>query len=532
MIKEDYNEPLIREDLKNIKDHAFVAPKEVYEIVDYMDGNQSYWIKRHMAERYAIRFEKPKNDKGEQEVVMIKDDLAVKMAIESGMQEIASLGTFKKIITETATLNRNTSFKFVNEATGEEDESVSDKIRELRDVAEFDLSLGRLDELSVGVGSSVMLVQVLGNNMYYSPMSVNNVFVGFSDHVYEGEIDTTGKRVSNKYDLQEASVIVLQMDAEYFVAYFGRSIKYPQGRMVTYHAKAWDNIPQVGGEDSTDYLTSEGQPANPLTVFQDEQGDYSTPEYPLVIWRGSTTGYNKFILPITDALYTESIEQDVACSRILTAALKSARGAWHFSREQGASSSLPANIDEGYGNLEPGQTVGLLHVPGQNIKEARETVERFGAYTSESNGVPSYKLNVNVQVPSGAALLEMNKPSALEREKRYKLNQSAMSEIFSIEKALISIETGQDFGDGVEQVWIVHPERAVKTDKEVLEEAKLAKDAGIKDDAEIVKDIIDGVETREEAEEYLGQLKKETPLSNGLAGFTQRAQAAQGNATQ
>ena len=532
MIKKDYNEPLIREDLKTLQNNALVAPSVAYQIVDYMDGNQNYWIKRSMAERFAVRFENKKDAKGIQTVMQIKDDLAVKMAIESNMQEVASFGLFKKIVKETANLNRNTSFKFVNES-GDEDENVSDVIRESREESNFDLSLGRLDELAVGVGSAAMLIQVLANKIEYSPINRSNVYAVFSDYIFDGDREATSQRVVNKMNLQEATCVIIQLSEKRHVAYFGRSLFYPQGRMVTYESEHWYKVPEVGSNLADDYV-DDGEIANPLTVYQDEKNDYSIPEYPLVLWYGYPTAYKKDLMPVDSSLYKECLEQDVSTSRALTAALKSARGAWHFSRENGASDAIPANIDEGFGQLQPGQTVGLLHVPGQNIDACLNAVEKFTAYISESYGVPAYKLSVsqNAQIPSGAALIELNKPSALVRETRYKLNKSGMEKIYQIEKALISIETGEDFGDGVEQVWTVHPEQVTKTNKEMLEEAKLAEDAGVKDKVQNVIDIIDGIETREQAEEYISNLAPAPVKSNGLTGFAQRAQEARGNATQ
>lgn len=522
MIKEDYNEPLIREDLESLQENASVAGDVVYSIVDYQDGNKLRWIRQAMAKRFAVRYIKKKDAKGEQQTYQVKDDKAVRMAIESGMFEVSSLGVFDKIIREVADLNRNTSFKFIDE-NGNENEDVSDKIREIREDANFDLSIGRLDELSVSCGSSAMLIQVLGNKMFYSPVSRNNIYVVYSDYVYDGERDALSQRSANRLDINEATAVIIDLGKEKHVAYFGRSLFYPQGRMVTYESSNWYSVPEVGTEDSNDYEI-DGEIANPLTVYQDEKGDYSLPEYPVVTWYGSANAYGKELMPVDSSLYYDSLEQDVAVSRTLTAALKSARGAWHFGRDQGASDAIPANIDEGLSKLEPGQTVGLLHVPGQNIDTCMGVTEKLSAYMSESYGVPAYKLSVsqNAQVPSGAALIELNKPSALTRETRYKLNKSGMSLLFAIEKCLISIETGEDFADGIEQVWTVHPELVTKTKKELYEEAKLAKESGIKDDLENIIDTIDGIETREQAQEYKNSLEIKEAPSNGLSSFTQR----------
>jgi hypothetical protein len=529
MINPSLNEPLYRQAVDNLTGAAESCPEKAYQIVDYMDGNDIFWIKSQMAERYAMRIEKVQNPKGETEVIQIKDQKAISQAMKSKMFEVNSLGVLNKIISETADLSRNTSFKYINTANGEEATAVAESIAFLRDEAAFSLSLARTDELSVGVGSSAMWIQVIGNQMVYNPVSRDNIFIAFSDRV----LQNNEYRPSKKFNIQEAAVVVIRLENSKYVAYFGRSEEYPQGRMVTYKSSSWDGIPDVGGDTYDEYVDEDGNIANPLTLNQDDQDDYTLPEYPVVIWRGDSKGYGKKLMPVNSSTYDQCLDLDVASSRIQTAANKSARGSWQILRDTAsASDQIPANIDEGFAVLGVGQSVNVLNISGADIQAAMEVFEKQAMYKLDAAGVPSYKMTVsqNVAIPSGVALVELNKPSAITRQTRAEINRAAMRMIFDIEKSLISLELGENYAEGVEQQWFVHPDSITKSTKETYEEAMLAEEAGLKDRVQNVVDTIDGIENRKEAEEYLAQLTpvvKEQPAPSGLAGFAQRAAQTQ-----
>jgi hypothetical protein len=214
------------------------------------------------------------------------------------------------------------------------------------------------------------------------------------------------------------------------------------------------------------------------------------------------------------------------------AANKGARGAWFFTNEAGASPNQPESFDEGVSKLEAGQSALVLSVDASNIDSASKVNADVTAYLANSYSVPPYQMpsgqatgtRAVTGIPSGIALVELNRPLTLQRQRRFKLNESSMDRVFHIETALASIEAGTDVAVDVVQKWQVLPVELHKTDTELLTELKAKQELGVVDAAQIVVETNDSIETREEAQAYLDELTPvvvATPQGNtgiGLPG--------------
>jgi hypothetical protein len=264
--------------------------------------------------------------------------------------------------------------------------------------------------------------------------------------------------------------------------------------------------------------------ANPLTVQQDESGDPTQPEIPVAIWRGSSNGIGSELMPVDSALYEQAKEIDLGMSRIMNAGLKADRGSWVVERAQGAPPLRSQPMDEGINALEPDQSLSVVSVPSSNVAEGREVVEAAAQYVASANGVPSYEVSVGTkqQIPSGVALLEMAKPANNLRQTRWTINRDNMDRIFEIEKALASMENGTETGAGVDQVWEVGPFQISETEMERLQILKELKGMGIKDNADILIEIDESVDSREDAERVLSELTPAAPAQPQTGGALAR----------
>lgn len=478
--------------------------EDVTEALDYHDGNDIEHIEKKMAERFATELVKEKDPITGAEKVYVRKTLAAqKAAIRHGLLETVVYGMTRKVTGVVATLMENSEFSFIRDE--EVDEEFKKDITKDRQDGSFDLKLGRIDEMSVLTGSAAGLVQVLGGKFDYPPIAADKIWMLFNDTIIQDDEE----RPTNKLEIEDAVCVIVQVDVEKFAAYYGRSAKHPDGRFVTYEGTTWEAIPDGDVVSDGDHTNDDGTMSNPLTVWQNTNKDYSTPEYPIFTWYGSPQSVGKDIMPISLSLYDVSKEIDLSASRTLMSANKNARGMIFFTNDAGASPNQPDSFDEGVNMLGAGQGALVLTVPSSNIDTAQKVNADVAANLANSYAVPPYHMPQSmgaIQVPSGTALFELNRPLNQQRQRRYKLNQSGMDRVFRIETALASIENGSTVSEGVVQRWSVLPPELHKQDIDLLNELKLKKELGTVDAAQIVVESNDDVEDREEAEKYLADL--------------------------
>ncbi len=482
-------------------------------ILDYHDGNDIQHIKVKMAERYASEITRTENSAtGEPTYNSVKTKESQVAAIKNNLYEVVTKGMTRKIATNVARLFENSTFKYVT--NGLPDPEFTAVMSEARKDGSFNLRASRMDEISVVTGSSAMLVQVLNNKLNYQPMAQDKIWIVFGNAI------KTGARYSavDILNIEDALTVIIQLDKDSYVAYFGRSDVYPNGRMVKYKASAWHKAPsltpdakdkeaQAIAASAEDYEI-DGVIYNPLTYWQDKSEDYSSPEYPVITWQGSPAGVGNCILPTQTSLYESSKEIDLSASRTSMSANKAARGAWFFTSTDGATNE-PTSFDEGVKTLEEGQSALVLSVPAGNIKTA-DTINNSNAnYLSDQWGIPAYLLAVgeNTTVPSAVALLELNRPAVMMQNKRAAINEESVDRLFDIEVALVSIETAKEVAADTEQIWEVSSLEVLQTKTELLNELKIEKDMGLIDNTGILLRLSNGLTTKEQAEEFLATIK-------------------------
>ncbi len=497
---------LTRKHLKDISKKAVSGGAVVSSIIDYIDGNQRTHTQDLYVKRYCRRITKAKDGEGDStgDLFYADPDLSRKAAVDSELVEVVVLDSMNKIVRVTASLNRDTEYKYTKD-NGEEAEEFAKDITQARQDGGYLLKLGRLDELSVATGSSAILVQVLGSKLDYQPLQSDRVYIVHNTSIMEGSLE----RPTNFLDIEEATVIIVDLGVvnnseSSFIAYYPRSDEYPKGRMVKYNAAKWSDIPNVGQQNADDTVDSKGELTNPLTALQDSAKDWAIPEIPIALWKGNVNGVGEELLPTSATLYKNDIEVNLAACRALTANIKSATGMVVVSKDVGASPVMPKGISEATTILNAGQSVNVLQVPAANSAVLMDTIEKIVAYMSEAFGVPAYKTTISsdTTVPSGVALKELNKPEERTRQARANINRQNIDRIFKIEVGLAAIDNkSPDFGKGIIQTWTVNKESFAMSELDVIAvQEKELNTLKIKDVNDIAKERIPSLANATDAE--------------------------------
>ncbi len=532
---------LTRVHIEDPQNYAVTVDPIVGEMVDSLDGNSRTYIEEKMAARFATRIER-REDKvtGTEGEFLARSNAAKEAAIEYGLLEVCGLFTFNRIVREWASLwTEGVTYKY-----DPDNDAFDEELQAARQVGGRNLVMGRVDELASAVGSSSVLVQVLGSELNYQAITRDKITVIFGETITEGDTE----RPVNPLNIEEATLVVVQLDSDVtsgntqYVAYYGRSDKYPQGRQAKYWAKSWDQIPEVdaGGEDVIDYMANETDVANPMTLWQIQQGKQAvTPEYPIATWLGSTSGYGSELMPVTDGLYMQCKEFDLGASRILLSALKSARGVFAFNQGETAGNSIPESISEGDAVIPPDTNITTHYIPAVNSKDAMEVLVNLAAQTSEAFQVPAYRmgLTANITIPSGAALRELNRPLIRLRNSRTEINRTEVARMFDIERILASMENSSATGEGITEIWEPDELQFSVSELERIQAAREKVEAGFADVNQVVEEVFPHLDTQEKVDNWVGEIEARKPeppapapqpVARGAAGLRQRRAAAQG----
>lgn len=490
-----------------------------------LSGQQHAQIRRKMAERFATVVERMTDaESGKTTSHILRTKPAAEAAIRLGLMEVASIWLYQRINRERATLHSYGA----NYAYDPASDSFAADLAEMRDAAGRSIQCQRLDWGACGLGSTALLVQVLGDRLSYQSLDPDKIWIAFADEIEDVE---TGVRPTNRREIDEASCVVVALAGTddkargKYAAIYGASAKYPRGRQVTYYATSWNQVPDVGSPDASDYADDSGI-ANPLTAWKQRQGDATLPEYPVITWVGEPIAAPT-LMPVSLGLWEQCAEIDLSMSRVLMSGLKGARGLFEIHREMGASLVLPENADEGVVVTEQGLT--LKHHPstGTAPKSAMEIIDAIALHTAASYGVPAYKMGINsqAQAPSGVALALLNQPLAEERQRRAELNRSQMARLFAVEMALVSSVEGSPVGAGVRETW---------TPKEVSQITDPTAEAmaqetwqrlGIASVERTAMALVDGIETVEQARNFVAEVRTETqPAAASPAPVAQTTQ--------
>ena len=401
-----------------------------------------------MVSRFARTIERTKDeDTGTVTTKMAgfsaKWDLAAKAAIQAGQYEICRLDLFGNITGATATLfsEPGQKYEYSNENAGK-------LITAKRIDAGTTLSDLRWDTVAVGVGSCALYLEVKGDKLTETEVRPTALWVIFAESILDDEHD----RSTDGMNIDEASLVIMQLAGEKYAAWWGPSKAYPVGRHCVYSAKKFSDIPKPEAKDGREYTISgeykEGvvgsdELANPLSLW----GGYSKtnpPVYPFSILYG--TPLSTGLLPTSTSLYKTGLEIDLLASVILGASGKGARGAQVLkSTADSDPSDVPDNTSEGLIVLGRGKELEFTGQTPLYSTYAMDVLSDQSKKIAATHHVPGYMAmdNDRTEVPSGIAIRRLNEPRLDYRRLRIEMNKASVARRWAVEKALLNATDGK-----------------------------------------------------------------------------------------
>jgi hypothetical protein len=214
------------------------------------------------------------------------------------------------------------------------------------------------------------------------------------------------------------------------------------------------------------------------------------------------------LLPLTGlSLYRDSVELDMAYSRIAQCAIKSARGV--FTLENPNGEVLPSNPDEGVVALRRDQKLGANAQPGSNSTAALEVVKQLHKAIAESWHVPSHEVMQDGTAPESGIAIALRSQDKIDfRRERYEINRHGAQRIWEIERALLSIGLNNYnlISPDIKQVWDCGQWAPPALGAEVVVELQAALAAGLIDQIEAIRRYY-RLATDDEAVQIYEQLK-------------------------
>lgn len=459
------------DDLKNFSNRELNEDK-ISKIITVLDGGGLDLLKENVKKRFATEVTKGTSLNEQTQITLdsqehngwtVKRDAAASLAIGAGLHTLGTTFGFKRINFSRATLfNAESNYSYSVDA-GTWQEALKDD----RSRAFHDRRMSRLDLLSCGIGSSFLYLSSSVKGFRYTPSDPSNIWICHHPEIYLDNILSD----SNNLDIDDATVVVIRVSGvteeggiskSNFIAIYGASDAYPNGRMVRYSSDNWSKIPNYG-EGGSDYTISGemmryptfDQLANPLTMHVTETNGISQVEYPIITWQMDQTADGTSLFPQSGTMLFDIVfDLDTELSRIVESGGRSARGAWIGT--SGNGEGFDKSFSEGETVAKINQDVKLLSHPASNAQAAQAIVMDALKHTAEAYNVPSHGVSTreNFQASSGFALTVLNEPLTRDRERRATINSSSMARKFQIEKAAINFSsTKQLIPYDVSETW-------------------------------------------------------------------------------
>ena len=435
--------------------------------------------------------------------------------VDAGMVPTIAAGFGAKITDALATLHTEPGQRFtLVHDTAKDTKEAQDLLDAHRDEGAFLSSVTKADERSVQVGSSAVMTSFSDDKLSYQALSPSDIRAYFADTIIDGD----QPRAVNKKDIEDATVVVIRLDqidvmTWSYLAIFGRSDIYPQGRHVTFRANnKTTDIPKPGDGNAQDYRIG-GELANPLSYYANLHPDEKLPEYPIAVIDGGVTE-SSGVMPTYSSLYEDSLEMDISASHLLSTSGDAARGTTVVTRnEQAAGKPLPRTL-RGQVSLEVG--MGIEHVPhgASESVAALEVHTKLMVEVGAGYGVPDYMIvseDYTVEASSGTALEAKTRSLKIKREKRVNFNRDRVTKIFDISKSLMGLfldpsTPGLSLLVACRQTWEAGELRLPENRNETAERVVKLMDKGVYDTVAAIR-IVYQLATDEEAIEEYDRMK-------------------------
>jgi len=370
-------------------------------------------------------------------------------------------------------------------AAGSEDtntEAASELLGDMRGERYID-ALVQADHESIWVASMPIFVEFVDGVLQYRVIDPGKYQILYEETIESNEI----VRPTNRCDIEDATCVVIDTGSlddhtNTYIAIFGRSLTYPNGRYVSFRTSGNGRevpAPFSSNEESIDCII-DGEIANPLSWYANQNPDLDVPEYPVgIIYSGLVRKEQLF--PVSDSLLQEALEADVAASHIRATSGDNAKGTRVFEKsEMGGTQPIPKTL-MGEVVLEAGQQLKLEKADSAAPKIAWELLQESMVSTGLGYTVPDFYLSSKdhtVEAASGTALKVRSGQLGKLRERRTKLISPEIKKIFEVEKALISVNAEADESaitllESCEQLW--DPGEPESTESELEKAAAVEK---------------------------------------------------------
>ncbi len=485
----------------------------------------------------GIRKEKdPNKAKGSLEVYT-KEGFTTQ--VNNEMVETLSVGFGNKIVAAHATLftEKGNKYTLVHDTEGKDVEPAEALLKKNRVNGGHKTTMARADKLSIEVGSSLVLQTFKNLHVDYQHLKPNQLRPFFNSVIEED-----GKtRATNQEDLEDATYIVIQLgqidvDLYNYLAIFGTSGDYPNGRWVSYQAKNTIEVPPVGSADAIEFemrdsegnplLDSEGKglgPVNPLSWYANEHPDEDWPEYPVTVIYSSLTESGT-VAPVSNALHETCLEFSRAASHILSKSQEGAAGTRAVTNDFEAAAMPLPETTTGNVSLQAGQSIENIPHDSASITVAIDTFEKLSIHTGAGWMVPDYMVisaDHTLDASSGVALDVKTRPLKKFREFRVDDNTAGVLKIFRVDQVLIALFSDAEDSDvdlllECTETWDAGVLVMPVNKKEEMERLALARKDGVIDSIAEIREYHQFSSDAEAIEEYekMAERAKEYPPLN------------------
>jgi len=515
---------LIREALTELSDLSRLTEIAVVDdMVNYHNRqNDKSTIKDSIKDRYGVGIKKSDDPTSSAPLETYTRE-GFDEQVDAGLIEALSGGFGPKIYGALATLftERGQKYTLTHETT-EDVEAAEELLNEHRTNGGYNATMAAADKLSIQVGSSAVFMSFARDSVQYQKFSPADVTVYYNEYITEDD----ERRLVNQTDLEDCTAIRIrlsQVDAKTwnYLAIFGRSEIYPQGRYVQYQADSTGGeVPPVGSPDAIDWTPENSTDVgNPLSVYANENEDEGNlPEYPLAIIKSGTTESGD-AMPVSTSLYTDCLEIDVATSHLLSTSQDSASGTLVIERNaQGRNHPLPRSLT-GKVVLDDGQEAKRVDSDSTASIDGVQVMKDLMVQIASGYGVPDYMAvseDHMLEAASGVSLAIKTRPLVMARNDRVELNKPVVGKIFTVEKALIELHAEGNDSDvsllkECTQTWDAGELKLPENKKEKTERNIALKDAGGIDTIEFIRrenDLLTDEEAIAEYEKYRDRAKK------------------------
>jgi hypothetical protein len=444
---------IIRKTLDELAIVNLMTDNQILEdVVAYFDRRKDHAaIRASVKQRYGTGIKRVQDENNPNAYIETYTKETVDIQVDSGIYEAIAIGFGQKIVGALSNLFSEPGqiFSLVHdskEAAALED---ADKLLKAhRKNGGYRSALTEADERSIETGSCAVGVTFTGGTLSYDTHIASRVRFHFPKKILETVDGVKTTRAPDRTDIEDCYVVVMRISAsneatseeDGYLAIFGRSAEWPNGRHVQYTAsQITTEIPEPGSDKIIYEYEAEGGPANPLSVMANKHPDESIPEYPLSVIHGVVKDSDT-PMPTSTSLYEQSLEFDVAASHTMGKGQDAAGGANVLALDEtGAGKPLPRSLS---GDIvtQPGQTLEHVSKSAADAEMAYKLSKEEMVDAAAGYGVPDYMVSSEdhtVDASSGIALEVKSKPLKKQRDRRVEQNDSQILHLFNVEKWLI-----------------------------------------------------------------------------------------------